>query len=442
VLLLALLLAGACAPLDTVNPAQQPAAAPTVTPFPTAPAAARTTYVVQRGTVQELLEFRGRWLPRDQIQLSFELAGTVRQVAIQRDDTVNVGTLLADLQIDDLENQLAQQQLQLQTAQQNLASGGDNDENSVTSAQFALANARLQLQGSRATLPWTTVQDALQRYEQAQRDVENAQRSYDDLVSRPDTPATQVDNAYEALLKARENVTTTQRAYQQSAAQYYSQTIQLQQQENQVLQNELNLQEALIGGGNPELVQAVQQAQLAVDQTQERIRQSSLFSPLDGVVLEVIIRPGDRVEAFNTVLTLAIPEPREAIANLAFNDIQRLSVGQVGICRLANQPDSAVQCIVRKLPLSNRDADQTVRVAAVFTGLASGQLVEIEMPLQVRDNVLWLPPAAVNEFQNRTFVVLQTADGERVRDVEIGLRTDDRIEITAGLNEGDIVIQQ
>ena len=42
-------------------------AEPTVTPIPTAPAAAKPTYVVQRGTVQEILAFSGRWQPRDQM---------------------------------------------------------------------------------------------------------------------------------------------------------------------------------------------------------------------------------------------------------------------------------------------------------------------------------------------------------------------------------------
>ena len=46
------------------------------------------------------------------------------------------------------------------------------------------------------------------------------------------------------------------------------------------------------------------------------------------------------------------------------------------------------------------------------------------------ENVLWLPPQAVNEFGNRTFVVIQTPDGERVRDVEVGLQTD---QFSAGL---------
>jgi hypothetical protein len=62
------------------------------------------------------------------------------------------------------------------------------------------------------------------------------------------------------------------------------------------------------------------------------------------------------------------------------------------------------------------------------------------MPLQVRKNVLWLPPAAVRTFQNRTFVVIQTPGGQRVADVEVGLRTPDRVEIISGVNDGDVVI--
>ena len=61
------------------------------------------------------------------------------------------------------------------------------------------------------------------------------------------------------------------------------------------------------------------------------------------------------------------------------------------------------------------------------------------MPLETRENVLWLPPAAIRTFQNRTFVVLQTPDGPRTVDVQIGLQTDDRVEILSGVEEGDVV---
>ena len=79
----------------------------TSTPIPTAEIASRPTYVVQRGTVEDVFSFTGRWQPRDQMVLSFPINGTIRQVNVQRGDAVSAGDLLADYDISDLENQLA-----------------------------------------------------------------------------------------------------------------------------------------------------------------------------------------------------------------------------------------------------------------------------------------------------------------------------------------------
>ncbi|MEL6528019.1 MAG: HlyD family efflux transporter periplasmic adaptor subunit [Chloroflexota bacterium] len=209
-----------------------------------------------------------------------------------------------------------------------------------------------------------------------------------------------------------------------------------------MLAAELDLAEAQSSGGDPALVDSVAQAQLDVDNTTEQIEQSTLVSPIDGVVLEVMIQPGDNVSAYTGVITLAIPQPLEAIANLAFNDTQLLQVGQIGICEEANNPDSRVQCVIRQLPLSSNDVDQTVRVAATLPDLQSGSLIDVTMTLSESLDTLWLPPAAINIFNNRTFVVILTDEGERVQDVTIGLETDERVEILSGVVEGDVVVQQ
>ncbi|MDQ7036147.1 MAG: HlyD family efflux transporter periplasmic adaptor subunit [Anaerolineae bacterium] len=392
--------------------------------------------------MRETFIFRGRWLPRDQQQLSFEVQGTVRNVTVRSGDTIEAGAVLADLQIDELEDQLIRNQLALDAARRRLDEGGDNSSNAVVDAQFNLANQNLTLDGQRATLPWSSVQNAADAVVAAERQVENAERSYDDTVSRPDSPASSVDNAYEQLLSAQENLAQRRRSYSDAVASYYNSALSVDRQENSVLQAEINLERAQDGGGDPDLVDAVIESQIALDRTIEQISQSTLIAPFAGVVIEVTIQAGDTVQAFTTVITIALPEPLEGIANLSFNDIQLLQIGQVGICRDANNPDLEVQCIIRNLPLSNRDVDQTVRVAATLPELQQGALVEAEMTLRESLNTLWLPPQAVNEFGNRTFVVVQTDDGERVRDVEIGLQTDDRVEIESGLEEGDIIVQQ
>ncbi len=439
--ILSLVIISACGTLiETDNPNQQ--IQPTVTPIPTAPAAAKPTYTVQSGTVQESLVFSGRWLPRDQQDLTFEIAGTIRTVNVRRNDTVTAGALLADYQIDSLEDQLASAQLSLQTALTNLESGDDTSGDSVTSAQFSLADANVNLASTVDNAPWTNVVSARQSLEKARVDLDNAERDYNNALGNPSADPSVVDNAYNQVQSAEASLQSAQVSYWSAAQTYNNYQYTITNAENNVLQQEVNLQDAIEGGGNASQIQAVNEAQLNIDQIQGDIAQSSLFAPFDGVVLEVNVSPGSAVAAFDTVMTLAIPEPLEVSANLAFNDTQQLSVGMIGTCELMNRPDTAVQCVVRQVPLSNRDADQTVRVAASLEAIPSGQLIEVDMPLDVRDNVLWLPPEAIRTFQNRTFVVVQTADGERVVDITIGLQTDDRVEVQTGLNEGDIVVGQ
>ncbi len=416
-------------------------AAPTITPIPTAPAAARPTFTVQRGTVQETLIFTGRWLPRDQAQLGFEIAGTVRGVYMQRGDTVLAGELLADFDTSELNAQLDSAELDLQTAINHLENGSQGSVQSVLDAQFALAGSHLALENQEATSPWTSLENARIGLERAQNTREDAQRAYDDAISHPDSSASSVDAAWQRVRDAEIGLHDAQTSYYAAAQSFNSHMIGIKQQENAVLRDELALQDALAGtGADPDLVRSVQQAQLTIDQIKDKINRSSLRAPFDGVVLEITIQPGDSATAFTPVITLALPEPKEVIASLPFNDTQRLSVGMVGVCQEINKPETIVQCAVRQLPLSSRDADQTTRIAASLEELTLAQLVEVSMPLQIRENALWLPPAAIRTFQNRTFVVIETPDGQRVSDVALGLQTDDRVEVLSGVTEGDIVV--
>jgi multidrug efflux pump subunit AcrA (membrane-fusion protein) len=451
-LLMLIIVASACVP-DTPTgdgtaeaDAQGAEDVATVTPIPTAPAAARPTYTVVRGNVEDRMEFSGRWLPRDQMQISFAINGTVEQVNVQRGDTVTAGQLLASYDTTDLENQLANANIQLQTAILNLQSGGENSGQSVVDAQFSLANANLSLENTINSAPWASLESARLTLESAERGLDEAQRNYDDAVSHPENPASAVDSAYQGLLNAQSQLESAQIGYWSAAQSYNNHLYSVQQQENAVLQNEINLQEAQSGtGADPAQLQSVYSAQLSVDEIVAQIAEASLYAPIDGVVLEVNISVGDSATAFETVITLALPEPLEAIASLAFNDTQNLSVGMIGECEEFNQPETRVQCIIRQLPLSSREADQTVRVAASLEGVELGGLVDINMPLQIAENVLWLPPEAIRTFQGRTFVIILTTDGERAVDVQLGLQTTERVEILeveGSVQEGDIVVGQ
>ncbi len=442
VIMMMIVLLAACSS-DSPNPDDNTAraqTAPTSTPIPTAEVAARPTYTVQRGNVEDVFSFTGRWQPRDQMTLSFPVSGTIRQVNVQRGDAVSTGDLLADYDTSDLDNQLDSAQIQLDTALSGVDTSATGDIESVENAQISLANARISLENTKAGSPWTSVASARNSIDSAQQSLDNAQRNYRDALSHPENPASTVDSAYQQVLNAQNQLENAQYSYFSAAQNFNNYSYQVKQAENQVVQAELNLQRAINAAAGGVSDENVRSAQLNIDQIKQKIADSSLYAPIDGVILEVTIAPGDAVQAYNAVIVIGLPEPKEVIASLAITDANRLSVGMTGVCQVVNRPETAVGCIVRSIPLSSKDADQTTRVAASLTNIADNQLIDVEMPLEIAENVLWLPPSVIRTFQNRTFVVLDTPDGPRTVDVELGLQTDDRVEIVSGVNEGDVVI--
>lgn len=397
---------------------------------------APTTYVVQRGAVQDIVAFSGTFLPRDQQELFFNIPGTIQSVNVQTGDVVSAGTVLVEYSIADIqaELELAQAELNnLQPAavQTELTAG-------IADAQFALASARLNLQQALDSAP---ISGAGVTIAQAYDALEQARRNYNNIIGDPTNSPQTIEAAYDAIRNAERGLEAANigGATEGQAASLHKYTI--LNAENEVIRAELAYQEALnttTTGVQGEDNIALDQLQARVDELTAALAQSSVNAPFDGVVLEVNVNRGDDIEAFENVITLALPEPLEVIAELSPEDAARLAVSMVGICEATGRPETAVQCIIRRLPGDN--TSETVRLAASFENVLQGERIEVSIPIGVREDVLWLPPEAIRTFQSRTFVVVQTPTGETTTDITIGLRTAQRVEILTGLNEGDIVI--
>ncbi len=98
------------------SPQQQPQEEVTPTPIPTQAAPVNPVYTVQRGDVVQKIEFTGRIAPVVEQELFFRSDGRVRHVLVERNQSVKSGQLLADLEIEDLERQLAITELNIRRA--------------------------------------------------------------------------------------------------------------------------------------------------------------------------------------------------------------------------------------------------------------------------------------------------------------------------------------
>ncbi|MEZ4633891.1 MAG: efflux RND transporter periplasmic adaptor subunit [Caldilineaceae bacterium] len=144
--LLSLVLSG-CALLPTgsttlENPFAGQAEEPTPTPIPTAIVPLKPTYEVKSGEILRQTAFSGRVSPVEVHELFFRSGGRVRQIYVTRNEMVQAGDVIADLEIDDLERQVVSAQLNLERAQSRLAEAESDLEFSRRTAQIAVEIAQ------------------------------------------------------------------------------------------------------------------------------------------------------------------------------------------------------------------------------------------------------------------------------------------------------------
>jgi multidrug efflux pump subunit AcrA (membrane-fusion protein) len=287
--------------------------------------------------------------------------------------------------------------------------------------------------------------DALEReLESAQLDLERAQVRLQQA---------QEENAYQ-LQVAQTNLEIAQLELNamRSGAQPDPTAIAIKEKEIELAQLEL---ERLQKGVDPLLISEVTRAELTVTKLQAEIAESQISAPFDGQLLSLSLTPGQAVDAYKPVSTIAKVDDLEVSADLISSQMTDLVEGMPASIILVSRPGVTLKGSVRQLPYpygsggrgtTVEDMDKSTRVSvdanAAEAGFALGDLVRVKVELERKNDVLWLPPQALRIFDGRRFAVLQDGDVQRRVDVEVGIESPDRVEIESGLEEGQVVVGQ
>jgi len=463
---------------------------PTPTPIPPPPVPEKPTYTVRRGTVVDQLSFTGRISPVVEEELFFKTDGRVKKVYVERNDTVQAGTLLAELENDDLLRQLSQAQIELETAQLNLEKAQKNQQFTIEKAKLDLELAKAQLTKLRESLAAAdldiqiaqanlesakkgpSAEDiaiARSRVEVAKNSLWGAQISRDAVCGRGpgeacDSAQANVQRAEESLrieelslqklLKppSEEELLRLQAALDRAIQNKKGILLDISIQEQRVALAEMEVQR-LTNEIDPQLVKAVDRAQLAVDRLKAQVDDTQIVSPITGTVTSVSAYEGRTVQAYKPVIVVADQSKLEVTAEPMSTDLQRLAEGMECVIALSAYPGKELPGKIIQLPYpygkgggaTVEEADKLTHISFDPQDLAvqPGDLVKVIVTLQRKDDVLWLPPAAIRTFAGRKFVVIQEADGHQRRvDITVGIESSDRVEIVEGLQEGQVVIGQ
>lgn len=384
ILPLLLLLVG-CVLQPTTDPRRpNPENEPTM--VPTAVAIEKPTYVVAHGTVAAQLLKSGRIAPITQNQLSFTLDGYIATMSVDSEDTVQAGDVVATLDTATLEQSLQAAESDLSLAQEQLAVAQESKAADLRRAEIGVELAQLQLDFAVKKAGETPTDERLLAVEVLRRELELAQ---------------------------------------------------------------LNLIE-FDKGVDPSLSNQVAQLDREVEGIKQQIAQSVLVAPTAGTVTAVYAATGDLVASGEPILVIANLETVEVQAPLLDRELQAVTEGMAALGTLPSRPGTNFPMTIRQLPYpygtgeQNSEADSFAHIAfddpAQADELRIGERVEIAILLERHEDVLWLPPAAIREFNGRLFVVVQEGEAQKRLDVKIGLQNENQVEIVSGVAEGQLVV--
>jgi len=188
---------------------------------------------------------------------------------------------------------------------------------------------------------------------------------------------------------------------------------------------------------------------------EKAIEDAQITAPFDGQLKSVSLLAGQAVDPYKNVVVIADVEELEISADLLSNQMDKLEEGMNTSVTLVSRPGVSLDGTVRQLPFpfggssagsTVEELDKSTRISlaqsAAEAEYEEGDLVRVTVELERKDDVLWLPPQALRNFDGRRFAVIQDGDAQSRVDVGVGIQTAERIEIKEGLEEGQVVVGQ
>ena len=345
-------------------------------------AAAKSVKVepVQQETVRRAVEVVGTLAAVDQVTISSEADGRVSRILADLGDRVSAGQSLIRLDSEKQQYSSDQQKAALAKA---LAQYGAPDPQHLPDVEKT-----------------PDVQKAAAELQQAKLAFDRAE----ELQKRALIPKQQLDDA-EAMLRAK------QAAY------------------DSALQGAKNLRAS------------IQASEASVKLADRQLRDTDIRAPFDGYVEKRLVNLGELVKTQMPVMAVVRTDPLKVTAEIPEKMAPWLSVGRAVDLRVDAYPDrpftGKVSRISPTVSTSTRAFPFEALVPNTDSALKPGTFARVHIETAKSDNVVTVSFSAMQYRYgvNRVFVI----DGDKlaVRELKIGDRIGDRVEVLAGVKPGE-----
>ena len=355
---------------------------------------------VEKGDLAKSVVATGKIQPITQVEIKSKASGIVKKLYVEYGDRVKQGQILADLDKAEIEAQVRSQKANAEASEANLIS---------TKAD----------------------------YERAKVDAEG-----------PDIPM--LKRAYErAQNMAKEGVVSQQ-------------NLDDAQKNYELALNKQNVARAQLGVLKAKISQAeaqVQSSHAQLKQLEEQLGYTTIYSPMDGIVLSRDVEVGDAVSSIlvlgsSATLVMTIGDTSEVYVKgkVDESDIGKVYLGQPARIKVESFKDKTFSGKVTKISPMGVEKDNVttfeVRVSINNPGgeLKAAMTANAEIILEEHKNVLQIPEGSII-YDNQKKASVEVPDpkgkeGKRKVAVTIGISNGAKTELLSGLKQGDQVVLQ
>jgi len=413
-------------------------------------ASATETAVVQRGDLSVTVEAAGSLAPHAEVALAFTSGGRVAEVLVVEGQPVEAGQPLVRLETDDLALQVTQAEIALRQAEIQLETlreppdeaDIERAQDTVEQAAAALRLAQINADGAQnSAVVNEALEDAQSTYQEALNDYNYWLNEYD----AGDADYWFVDDARQTLDDAQ---LALDRVQQQSDQIVQSASNDLARAADTYRQAQSDLENLLAGPDERDIEAAqlqVDQSRAALEQARLRLEQATLTAPIAGTVTTLKVQPGEMSSTGQSAVVVSDLTALEAEVNLDETDVSRIQMGMTVLVSVDAFPGQPLTGQVTEIALSANVQSGvvlypvTVRFDPADLPLRSGMTVNVTFPIEQRTDTLIVPFRAVETEGGQAYVTRVTDSGSEHVAVTLGLITDTQVEISSGLNEGDVV---
>ena len=368
----------------------------------------------ERGEVREYVEGGGTLnaLPGREASFSAATAGKVTRVLVQVGQHVSTGQTLAELDRSVLAAQVRQAQAALLQAratavQARTVSGAPSQ--TIAADQIKQAEATLGTARANETLAQSNLARQRRLFERGIA----PRKDVDDAETQAKVAAEAVRQADSALAAARVNA---------------SKGI-----------GEARTQSSVAAGG-------VEAAQAALDVARAELARAAIRSPITGTVTKRAINDGETVDPATPAFEVIDSSSLDVVANLPAGFLGRVKTGDLAVVHVEPLPEKefsggVVQVAPSVDPQTNTVAVR-VRLANPDGELKAGIFATAHIAVEIHQNALVVPQAALVVEGDETFVFVAQGDKVEKRKVTVGIRDGERIEIREGLKDSERVVTQ